>query len=58
MNDSSTNNSRSAVERAEQWGIDVSLLRENLKLSPVERLRISWERASNMSNLRRARPVK
>ena len=34
-----TDDGLTAVERAEAYGIDVSLLEENLRLSPAERLR-------------------
>lgn len=30
---------RTAIQRAEAYGIDVSLLEENLRLTPMERLR-------------------
>jgi len=37
---------KSAIERAKEWGIDLSLLEENLRLTPTERLEkmISFQR--------------
>jgi len=37
---------KSAVQRAKEWGIDLSLLEENLRLTPTQRLEkmISYQR--------------
>jgi hypothetical protein len=37
---------KTAIERAKEWGIDLSLLEENLRLTPTERLEkmISYQR--------------
>jgi len=37
---------KSAIQRAKEWGIDLSLLEENLRLTPTQRLEkmISYQR--------------
>ena len=43
-----------ALARAEAFGIDLSLLRESLKLTPTERLRRHDEALAFMETVRRA----
>jgi len=50
MNDS--NPPKTAVERAVEFGIDISLLIENLKLTPTERLRKSQRALEAILTLR------
>lgn len=50
MNDS--NPPKTAVERAVEFGIDISLLIENLKLTPTERLRKAQQALESILALR------
>lgn len=45
---------RTAIQRAEAYGIDVSLLEENLRLSPLERLRQNDRSLNEATALRQA----
>lgn len=45
---------RTALQRAEAYGIDVSLLEENLRLSPLERLRQNDRSLNEATALRQA----
>jgi len=46
-----TDDGRTAIQRAEAYGIDLSLLEENLRLTPVERLERNeraWELVASL----------
>ena len=43
---------RTAVERAREFGIDISLLTESLKRSPTERLLCAQQAAASIFSLR------
>ena len=45
---------RAALARAEAWGVDLSLLRERLRLTPAERLARHTEALARVQALRRA----
>lgn len=49
-----TDDGRTAIQRAEAYGIDLSLLEENLRLTPVERLRQNDRSLNEAMALRRA----
>jgi hypothetical protein len=51
----STDNTKSAVERAREFGIDISLTEENLRRTPMERLKGLEEWMKFIEEARRAR---
>lgn len=51
-----TDDGLTAIQRAETYGIDLSLLDENLRLTPAERLRRNDEALELMNLLQEASP--
>ncbi|MEM6288460.1 MAG: hypothetical protein AAF845_15080 [Bacteroidota bacterium] len=45
---------RAALNRAEAWGVDLSLLRERLRMTPAERLTRHAEALARVQAVRRA----